>query len=158
MNNKLRWIVLGGFTVLTAAATLWLQRQDGLDLPSPTIDSLETGSRFHLSQTARQENLAPSNFYQASSTTAKKDSALPKSRQSQTVPFPQPTDVDDPDNSQLDEDDTTVEPVYDTGEFLDPDAEIPPQPVEGEPGPVDTGPFMEADIPPNMPAPDSISR
>ena len=157
MNNKLRWIVLGGFTVMTAT-TLWLQRQDGLELPPPTIASLETDSRFHLSQTARQQNLVPSNFYQANSTTAKKDSVLPRSRQAQAETLPQLTDVDDPDNSQLDEDDTTVEPVYDTGEFLDPDAKIPPQPVEGETDPVDTGPFMEADITPNMPAPDSISR
>ncbi|MEI6336168.1 MAG: hypothetical protein WCS87_16535 [Methylococcaceae bacterium] len=155
MNNKLRWIVLGGFTVMTAT-TLWLQRQDGLELPPPTIASLETDSRFHLSQTARQQNLVPSNFYQANSTTAKKDSVLPRSRQAQAETLPQPTDVDDPDNPRLD--DATVESVYDTGEFLDPDAEIPSQPVEGETDPLDTGPFLEVDVPPNNDSTHSISR
>lgn len=39
------------------------------------------------------------------------------------------------------------ETVKDTGEFLDPDAEIPLQSLDDEAEPMDTGPFINADSP-----------
>lgn len=144
MKRKLRWSLLGGLAVLIAASLWgprWQARKTPAGLATPSLPS----SGFD--QTAGPKS-PPS-----TDPATLQNPNVSRGRQT-TAPSPsRATDIDD--FSELIDpaiDQSTTAPdaaVQDTGEFLDPDAESPATPSEDEAIPMDTGPFIGADVPAN---------
>ncbi len=136
MKNRQFWFTLSA-CVLVVAGLWWMSSffVDPEYAPPPATGHEDIGR----TQTARGPSLA------------RRDPVIPEAKPVPSPPssaaqtFGVPGELKDAFNPPLI---TAVEEVVrDTGEFLDPDAEIPPQSLDGVAEPMDTGPFINADPP-----------
>ena len=141
MKKRWFWFTLSG-CALVAVAGLWWWQASLVD-PEFAPSSATAPNAMELTQAAG--GTSPSQF------TVHQNPASPEAKpvSSSSTPTAQKFDdsgkLKDAVNPPLITADE--EAVKDTGEFLDPDTEIPPQSLDDEAEPVDTGPFINADPP-----------
>jgi hypothetical protein len=125
--------LLSGFTLLILVV-LWAGRHPAFQDAAPSAVRAEA-KKAQRTMAARNAAVSPSNPSPAS---IKSISSLP-ALQAPTSPGKLPTLTNPSLNAATDGE------VQDTGEFIDADAEIPPQPEGKADVPMDTGPFIDAD-------------
>lgn len=141
MKKRWFWFMLSGCALVAVASLWWGQASlvdPEYDPPSATAPEGKVPT-----QAARGASPTPFSVHQNPVSPEAKPVPNPPPLTVQT--FVDPGELKDVANPALITD--IEEVVRDTGEFLNPDAEIPPQSLDDVAEPMDTGPFINADPP-----------
>jgi hypothetical protein len=143
MKKRWFWFVLSGCALMAVAGLWWWQAS--LVDPEYAPTSAIPHDTMELTQTAGVPSPSPFSIRQ--------NPASPEANPVSSSSIPTAQKFDDygklNNTANLPLITAGEEAVRDTGEFLDPDAEIPPQSLDDEAEPMDTGPFINADFPPH---------
>ncbi len=139
MKKKMYWFTLSGCALVAAAGLWWWQAS--VIVPEYFSPTTTTSDAMELTQATKGTSASPLSGHQIPASPETKpmlSSSTPNAQK-----FGDSGKLKDAVNPPL----ITIdeEAVKDTGEFLDPDAEIPPQSLDDKAEPMDTGPFINAD-------------
>ena len=142
MKKKMYWFTLSGCALVAAGVLWWWQAS--LIAPEYFSPTATTPVAIELTQTTKVTSALPLSGHQIPASPETKP-VLSSSSTSSAQKFDDSGKSKDAVNPPLITADE--EAVKDTGEFLDPDAEIPPQSLDDKAEPMDTGSFINADSP-----------
>jgi hypothetical protein len=139
MKKKMYWFTLSGCALVAAAVLWWWQAS--VIFPEYFSPTATTPDAMELTQTTKETSASPLSGHQIPASPETKPVLSSSTPNAQN--FGESGKLKDAINPPLIAADE--EAVKDTGEFLDPDAEIPSQSLNDEAEPMDTGPFINAD-------------